>query len=211
MAYEYIHCILQSIILVFSLTFICVVFYLGVLYFLVLRQYLMGLFINWLYIGSRSENIDRRCIVQSIMYCLHNIVKYGVLNKEYRQYFFEVFLWFFSPKSHYLRPKTHIFGSLGTPESPPYFGTIHQKEKVVIKFLKPGRHWSQGYHIKDPKYRLISIALRKKSYSSGWSGGFMFSNNQLALTIKWQGNRKTDCTQLILWDLCVKNFPWPVV
>ena len=97
---------------------ICVVFYLGVLYFLVLRQYLMGLFINWLYIGSRSENIDRRCIVQSIMYCLHNIVKYGVLNKEYRQYFFEVFLWFFSPKSHYLRPKTHIFGSLGTPESP---------------------------------------------------------------------------------------------
>ena len=52
-----------------------VVFYLGVLYFLVLRQYLMGLFINWLYIGSRGENIDRRYIVQSII----------VLSSQYRE------------------------------------------------------------------------------------------------------------------------------
>ena len=65
-----------------------VVFYLGVLYFLVLRQYLMGLFINWLYIGSRGENIDRQYIVQSIivLYSQYREVwSPQLLNKEYRQ------------------------------------------------------------------------------------------------------------------------------
>ena len=38
----------------------------------------------------------------------------------------------------------------------------------------------------------------KNRIAQGWSGGFMFSNNQLALTKKLQGNRKTDCTQFIL-------------
>ena len=123
-------------------------------------------------------------------------MKYGVLNKEYRQYSLRRFCGFFCRKSHYLRPKTHILGSLGTPESPlpPLFWNNPSKRKGRNKILKTGRHWSQGYRIKDPKYRSISIALSKKSYRSGWSGGFMFSNNQLALTIKWQGNRKTDCT-----------------
>ena len=145
-----------------------VVFYLGVLYFLVLRQYLMGLFINWLYIGSRGENIDRRYFVQSIQ-----------LSSQYREVwspqqrvstiFFEVFLWvFFSPKKLLFKAKNSHFS-----------------------------HWIQGYRIKDPNYRSISIALRKKSYSSCWSGGFMFSNNQLALTIKWQGNRKTDTVNIV--------------
>ena len=99
-----------------------VVFYLGVLYFLVLRQYLMGLFINWLYIGSRGENIDRRYIVQSIIVCIVFTISWSMESsiKSIDNIFLKCFCgFFFRRKSHYLRPKTHIFGSLGTPESPP--------------------------------------------------------------------------------------------
>ena len=77
-----------------------VVFYLGVLYFLVLRQYLMGLFINWLYIGSRGENIDRRYIVQSIIVCIVFTISWSMESsiKSIENIFWSVFVGFFAEK-----------------------------------------------------------------------------------------------------------------
>ena len=85
---------------------------------------------GWEYRSTIYRAIDN-CIVFTISWSMESSIK------SIDNIFLKCFCVFFRRKSHYLRPKTHIFGSLGTPDppSPPYFGTIHQKEKVVIKFL----------------------------------------------------------------------------